>query len=214
MGRKKLLTKEKIIEVLNRWFVEYGMPPTLEELRKVLKVGSKRTVSRYMEWLEEDGLIEKWQGARGLKLLRGLETGLETRSVPIVGTAPAGPLMTAEENIEGWVRIPKSFFGSQSPRFFLLKVKGDSMNKCQVKGEKIEDGDLVLVRQQAVAKPGDIIVALIDSEATIKRLKRGQGYYILEPESSNESHTPIVVEGNFHVLGIVERVLKRGSDLI
>lgn len=88
------------------------------------------------------------------------------------------------------------------------------MNKAKVAGEKIEDGDLVLVRQQATANDGDIVVALIDGEATIKRFARGSGYYVLKPDSTDTKHRPIVVDRDFHIQGIVVRVLKRGSVII
>jgi repressor LexA len=88
------------------------------------------------------------------------------------------------------------------------------MNKARVSGEKIEDGDLVLVRQQATANEGDIVVALIDGEATIKRFAKGSGYYVLKPDSSDTTHRPIVVDHDFHIQGVVRRVLKRGSVII
>ena len=88
------------------------------------------------------------------------------------------------------------------------------MNRATIAGERIEDGDLVLVRQQATADAGDVVVALIDGEATIKRLARGPGYYALKPESSNSTHGPIVVTEDFRIQGVVCRVLKKGSELL
>ena len=214
MGRRKKFSLEQVLDSLNRWILEHGNPPTVEELRKFLKLGSTRTALRYLEWLEEEGLIERWPGARGLKTLKASGTGLETREVPLVGVAPAGPFMTAEENREGVIRLPKDFFTPQNAKFFLLRVKGDSMNRCKIEGDAIEYGDLVLVRQQAMANPGDVVVILADGEATIKRLSRGQGYYVLRPESSNEKHAPIIVKQGFRVQGVVIKVLKKGLELI
>lgn len=214
MGRKKLRTKEQIVDALNRWFLEHGKPPTIEELRKYLKLGSTRTALRYLEWMENEGEIERWSGSRGIRPLKATNRGLETRQVPLVGVAPAGPFMTAEQNHEGWVRLPKDFFQPENAKFFLLKVKGDSMNQCRINGEYIEDGDLVLVRQQSIARPEEVVVVLIDGEATIKRLSEGQGYYVLKPESSNSKHVPIVVKEDFRVQGIVVRILKKGSAVL
>lgn len=208
------MSKEKVLEAINRWLVEHGVPPTVDELRRLLRVGSTRTIFRYLDWLEEEGDIERWPGARGLRLRRSPKARVQTQLVPIVGEAPAGPLMLAEENREGWVRLPKEFCRPPSARFFLLRVRGDSMNRASVAGQRIEDGDLVLVRQQATADPNEIIVALIDGEATIKRLIRGQGYYLLKPESSNRNHEPIVVNRDFQVQGVVCYVLKKGSELL
>jgi len=214
MGRKRLLSKEQVLAAIRKWLVERGVPPTVEELRKALELGSTRTVLRYLQWLERDGDIERWAGARGLKLLRTQEKGLETLAVPLVGEVPAGHLMVAEENVEGWLRLPKSTLKPSSAKFFLLRVRGDSMNKAMVNGVRIQNGDLVLVRQQPVAQPGEIVVALIDGEATIKRLERGPNYFILRPQSTNPDHEPVVVDREFQVAGVVCSVLKKGSDLL
>jgi len=170
-------------------------------------------VLRYLRWLEDEGDIERWSGARGVRALRSDTTHVQTRAVPVIGTAPAGALMLAEQNIDGWVQMPKTIarIGSE---YFLLRVRGTSMNKAKVAGEKIEDGDLVLVRQQATANDGDIVIALIDGEATIKRFAKGSSYYVLKPDSTDNKHRPIVVDRDFHIQGLVVRILKRGSVII
>jgi repressor LexA len=122
--------------------------------------------------------------------------------------------MLAEENVEGWIRLPKAMTSPASDRFFLLQVRGTSMNRASVAGGRIEDGDLVLVRQQQAAHTGDIVVALIDGEATVKRLAAAPGYLLLKPESTDRTHRPIVVEEDFRVLGKVTRVLKKGSEMV
>ena len=155
MARPKLLTKEQVIDALSRWFIRNSVPPTVEELRRLLGVGSTRTVLRYLDALKEDGYIERWSGARGLRMRKGPTRGsLETRLVPIVGEAPAGQLMPAEENMLGQVQMPKEFLKPPSANFFLLRVRGDSMNRAKVEGQTIEDGDLVLVRQQEQSRSG------------------------------------------------------------
>jgi repressor LexA len=190
------------------------MAPTIEELRRVLGVGSTRTVLRYLSWLEDEGDIERWPGARGLRLRRALGQGLETKAIPLVGQAPAGPFMVAEESREGWLRLPQELLKPPSGNFFLLRVRGSSMDRAVVEGGRIEGGDLVLVRQQVAAEAGDIVVALVDGEATIKRLVRGPSYYLLKPESSNSVHQPILVGEGFQILGVIIRVIKKGSDLL
>ncbi len=191
-----------------------GLPPTVEELRKELNVGSSRTVMRYLEQLEESGDIVRWPGSRGIRLRRTLEGGIQTTSVPLVGDVTAGMLSLAEEYVEGWLRLPIAFTQPQSAMFFLLRVNGDSMNKARVEGGTIEDGDLVLVRQQQIANPDDIVVALVDGEVTIKRLRKAPGYYILQPESTNRKHQPIIVNEEFQVQGVVCRVIKKGLSII
>ncbi|MBI4526577.1 MAG: repressor LexA [Deltaproteobacteria bacterium] len=213
MGRPKQLKREEVLSAINEAVINRGVPPTIDELRRKLGVGSTRTVLRYLKWLEEEGDIQRWSGARGLRPLRTDRTSIETRAVPVVGQAPAGPLMLAEQNIDGWIQMPKTI-ARPGAEYFLLRVRGNSMNKAKVAGEKIEDGDLVLVRQQATANDGDIVVALIDGEATIKRFVRGSGYYVLKPDSTDTKHRPIVVERDFRVQGTVVRVLKRGAVIL
>lgn len=214
MGRKPLLTKDQVLLAIQRWVVGRGTSPSIEQLRVELGVGSTRTVFRYLQLLEEDGTIERLSEARGLRLLKPQTIGVQTRAVPLVGQVAAGQLTAAEESLEGWIRLPKTLLRPPSGKFFLLRVRGDSMNRARVEKERLEDGDLALVRQQATASAGDIVVALVDGEATVKRLVQGRGYWLLKPESSNPKHQPIVVDKDFRIQGLVCGVLKNGSEIL
>lgn len=215
MTRARSCSDTDVLSAIERWIVAHGLPPTIEELRKVLGVGSTRTVLRYLETLEEAGQIERWPGARGLRLLRApLSGGVKTTSVPIVGRVPAGALMVAETNIEGFVRLPNELLKPDGAKYFLLRVRGNSMNLADVGGDRIEDGDLVLVRKQPTANNGDVIVALVDGEATIKELSKAPGYIVLKPRSSDPKHQPIVVHKQIASQGVVRHVFKRGSELV
>lgn len=214
MGRKPAYTLEHVAKAIQRWVGTRGVSPTVEELRRLLKAGSTRTVWRYLQQLEAEGFIERWPGARGMRSLKAIDSGTTTRAVPLVGEAPAGPLMHAEENYQGWLRLPTDFVSPKSAVFYLLRVRGDSMNRARLPGGKIEDGDLVLVRQQASANPGDVVVALIDGQATIKKLVSAPGYFVLKPESTNPRHHPIVATEGGVIQGVVRRVLKRGSEIL
>lgn len=88
------------------------------------------------------------------------------------------------------------------------------MNRASVHGKKIENGDLVLIRQQPDASDGAIVVALIDGQATIKRVRHGSDYVVLSPDSSNKNHRPFVVTDDLQIQGVVIDVLKRGERLI
>ena len=214
MPRPRKLSREQVLDAINGWLVEHGIPPTIEELRKVLDVGSKQTILRYLDRLQEAGDIERFPGrARGLRALGTGSRGVATRAVPVVGTVRAGALMLAEENIEGWIQVPKDMTPAGG-RYFLLHVRGNSMNRAHVGKETIKEGDLVLIRQQPTANDGEIVVALIDDEATIKRLVRGPGYFVLKPESTDPRYRPIFVNRDFRVQGVVTRVLKKGSAAI
>jgi len=186
----------------------------MEELRRLLGVGSTRTVLRYLDHLKDEGYIERWAGARGLRMRKGTVATIQTRLVPIVGQVPAGQLMPAEENILGEIQLPKEFLKPPSANFFLLRVRGDSMNRPKIESQTIEDGDLVLVRQQDRADPGKIVVALVDGEATIKKLLKQPGYFVLQPESTNPKHRPIIVAQDFRIQGTVCRVFKKGGELL
>jgi repressor LexA len=199
---------------LQRWTAQHGRQPSVDELRQAVGVASTRTIFRYLQMLEEDGAIERRPGVPGVKLLKPLSEGVQTRAVPIVGRVPAGSPMLAEENIEGWIQIPKAMARPASDKFFLLTVRGTSMNKAIVEGGSIEDGDLILVRSQPTARSGDIIVAMVDGEATVKRMVTAPGYFILRPESKDKTHRQIVVERDFRIVGKVTHVLKKGSDLL
>lgn len=189
-------------------------PPTVNDLRRELRVASTRTLFRYLRQLEDDGVVRRRPGVAGLELNNPPSPGTETREVPIVGDVQAGTPTLAEENIDGWLRLPCTMTGPTSERFFLLRVRGNSMNEATIAGDTIEDGDLVLVRQQSTASSGDIVVALLDGEATVKRLVSAPGYFILKPESSDEQHRAIVVQRDFCVQGRVRRVLKKASILL
>ncbi len=131
-------------------------------------------------------------------------TRAQTVDVPLIGTVACGTPVLAEENIQA--QIPVSTKLAKPPhRYFLLKARGDSMDlPCPERGQKgIDDGDLVLVRQQTIAKDGDTVVALIDNEATIKEFRIGGETYVLRPRSRNKQHQPIVLTKDFQVQGIV-----------
>lgn len=214
MGRRPLLTKEKVLAALQRWTANHARQPSVDELRRELGVASTRTIFRYLQMLEDDGAIERRPGVPGVKLKKPFEDGLQTRAVPVVGRVPAGAPMLAEENIEGWIRLPASMAKPASDRFFLLIVRGTSMNKATVEGGTIEDGDLILVHQQQTARSNDVVVAVVDGEATVKRLVTAPGYFILRPESKDKSHRDIVAGPDLQIAGKVTQVLKKGGQLL
>lgn len=146
--------------------------------------------------------IERRSSSRRLpRLLRsGFETA-QTIDIPLVGCAPCGSPLLAEQNLLGSVPVPAS--AVQSGRtYFLLEAKGDSMTEAG-----IEDGCLVLVRQQDVAENKDIVVALVDEEATIKELQRTRDRVLLIPRSRNSSHRTIELRNDFRVQGVAVATL-------
>lgn len=213
MGRKPLVDRNHVLSVLHDWIVEHGKSPTIQELAKALKVKSTRTAVRYLQMLEEDGSIER-RGPRGVLLHRVPDHAGDTVSVPLVGTVAAGALSVADQNIEAWIRLPKTMAKPAGGKLFLLRVRGNSMNLATLGKERIEHGDLVLVRQQATPEAGRVVVATVDGEATLKRYVQGPGYGILRPESTEKHHQQVVVRPGFKIQGVVQAILKRGSELL
>jgi repressor LexA len=117
--------------------------------------------------------------------------------VPVIGQVAAGSPILAIENVETTVPVSKRI--ARPPyRYFFLRVVGDSMDRAG-----IQDGSLALVRQQWTARTGDLVVALVDDAATIKRLRIAGEIAVLEPMSANPRHRPIVVDGEFRIQGVV-----------
>ena len=173
----------------------YGISPTLQEVADGIGV-SKATVYRYISQLRENGIIEV-SGRRSMTTTR---TKIEAVSVPILGEVACGIPKFAEENIEEYVRLPVALFGKGN--FFILRAYGNSMVEAG-----IDDGDLVLIRQQNAAEEGQIVVALIDDEATLKRFyPEPENHRIrLHPENS---HMKDIYVDRCEIQGIAVKVLK------
>jgi repressor LexA len=214
MGRKRTYQLDQILVALERYAIQHRRAPTIEEFRQALGVGSSRTVLRYLQELEAGGFIRRAPGARGIQVLRHPLRGTHTQPVPVLGRVTAGALDLAEEQYDGWLQLPIEDLSPKSAKFFLLQIYGQSMDQAVVGGERIEDGDLVLVRQQAAAEPGAVVVAHVDGEATVKRLARLPDYWVLKPESSQPHYRPILVGSGFSIQGVVTKVIKRGSEAL
>jgi repressor LexA len=129
-----------------------------------------------------------------------------TIEVPLVGNAACGTPLLAQENIEAMVPV-STLLALRGQKHFLLRAIGDSMNDAG-----IDDGALVLVRQQSTADSGDVVVALVDDEATIKELRKSADAVVLLPRSKNRSHKPIVLRRDFQVQGVVVATLPDIND--
>ncbi|PIQ29110.1 repressor LexA [bacterium (Candidatus Blackallbacteria) CG17_big_fil_post_rev_8_21_14_2_50_48_46] len=185
--------------------IKRGRPPSVRELMIDLGYRSPRSAAVLIDRLIEKGLLRR-KADGGLQLLAEPELNqdhAQTVNVPLVGTVACGSPILADENIEAV--IPVSTKMAKPPhQYFLLKVNGDSMNECQ-----IYDHDLVLIRQQTTADNGDLVVALIDTEATVKEFHRSRNTIILKPRSSNRGHQPIVLTEDFQIQGIVVATLPK-----
>ena len=181
----------------------YGRTPSVRELMRELKYKSPRSVQDLLEKLEEKMVVKRTKTG-SIQLKNDPESSsshAQTINVPIVGTVSCGTPIWAEENIESFVAVSTAIAKSGA-KYFLLHASGDSMNKAG-----INDGDLVLVKQQSSAQNGDKVVALIDDKATIKEYKHAGNTIILQPKSTNHEHAPIILTEDFQIQGVVENVI-------
>jgi repressor LexA len=191
---KKLTKKQNwVLQAITQKINGNGVPPTLEELREDLGMSSKNAVLSHLEALVKKGYIERSNKARDIRVLkrvererafdRNLEVGHEIE-MPLIGTVAAGTPVLTEENIERFIYVPNYLVQSKQP-CFALRVHGDSMQNAG-----IHDGDLVIVQSTQLAKNGDIVVALIGNEVTVKRLivKENQRYLKAENPIFSDIH--------------------------
>jgi len=203
---KKTLTdkQRKTLEEIKLYIQKYNHSPTLNELKEILHLNAISSVQRHLGALKKKGylIIEK-HISRGL---RPNSSTSQTINIPLIGIVACGTPILAEENIEAYIPYDAGKLKSNPSDYFFLRAQGDSMNKAG-----IDDKDFVLIKKQSTAEIGQRIVALIGNEATIKKLKKGPGHYILEPESTNPLNKPIYVFENFLIQGIVQDVIKGGE---
>jgi len=188
-----------IEKFVDNFIDERGVSPTITEIAEGIGT-SKSTVGRYVSYMRDNGLLD-YTGRRSIvtKASQAMRQGMT--KVPIVGAIPCGVPNLAEENIEGYVCLPELLFGTGT--FYLLRAHGESMI-----GAGIDDGDLILIRQQATANLGQIVVALIGTDdATLKRFYPDpeNGIFRLHPE--NPTMEDIIVT-DCVVQGVAVRVIK------
>ena len=165
---------KSIVEFINKEYFDNGVTPTMQEIANAFGI-SKGCVSNYIAEMQEKGLLENNGSCRGIrtKMMEKIQQGVEY--LPVVGSIACGTPMLAEQNIETYLPIPTDFLGAGS--YFILKAYGESMINAG-----IDDGDMVIVRKQETAEEGQIIVALIDGETTLKR------YYLDEKRKRIRLH--------------------------
>ncbi|MCG8608562.1 transcriptional repressor LexA [bacterium] len=183
---KPLTTKQKnVLKLIAQKVKDVGYPPTLQELADELGVSSKNAVLKHLTALEKKGYIGKREGgaARGIRILEslGFLDSTAENSVPLVGSVTAGSPLLAEQNVERYLTIPKHLL-TEKGDFFALRVQGDSMVEAG-----IYEDDLVVVHATNQAKNGDIVVALIGNETTVKRFMSSEHDRYLKPENAKYS---------------------------
>ncbi len=193
--------QQQVLDVVRAHIENTGYPPTRADIARELGFKSANAAEEHLKALARKGAIEIIAGAsRGIRLP-------ETSGIPIIGRVAAGSPVLATEHIEDYCNLPHSFF-SPSADFF-LRVQGDSMIDIG-----IFDDDLLAVHSTPVANNGDIVVARIDDEVTVKRLHKTRTKHLIELLPENPDYQPIKVdlrEQEFAIEGLSVGVLRRGN---
>lgn len=192
--------QQQVLDIIRDYIADTGYPPTRADIARELGFRSANAAEEHLKALARKGAIEIIPGAsRGIRLP-------ERPGIPIVGRVAAGSPVLAQEHIEDYCDLPESFFKPAANYF--LTVHGDSMIDVG-----IFDGDLLAVHSTPVASSGDIVVARIDDEVTVKRLRKTSSRYLLELLPENPDYEPIRVdlrEQQFAIEGLSVGVLRRG----
>ncbi|HEX4014204.1 MAG TPA: transcriptional repressor LexA [Candidatus Cybelea sp.] len=192
--------QRSILDVIRAFTAEQGYPPSVREIGERVGLSSSSTIHAHLKALERRGMI-----SRDPTKPRAMRSGAtapahDTVVMPILGRVAAGVPITAQEDVEGELALSAGFVPRSSDAF-MLRVQGDSMVEAA-----ILDGDLILVRPQRSAENGEIVVAMLEGEATVKRFYRESGRIRLQPE--NRTMAPIYAS-DVEIVGRVEAVVRR-----
>ena len=192
--------QEQVLEIIARHIADCGYPPSLRDIGRELGIAGTLGVIKHLSALEKKGYIRRQEGSsRSITLLRHGDGA----SLPVVGEVRAGALHPAIEQVEGHFAIDRSQL--ERGGAFFLRVKGDSMIHAHIK-----EGDLALVRPQQTAANRDIVVAMVDGEATLKRFYRERSQIRLQPENPN--YNAIVIregDGDVTIVGKVIGIFRQ-----
>lgn len=181
MSKELTQRQSEVLDALKGYIEEYGIAPSHVELAELIGVKSSKAAADHLKALERKNVIEIYPDKpRGIRLLNQRNE----YEIPLVGSVAAGSPIEAIENVESYVTIPEVL--RRKKPTFLLRVRGDSMIDAG-----ILDGDLIAVRKTQTANIGEIIVARIDDEVTVKRLQKQGANAVLEP--ANDNYQPIVL---------------------
>ena len=188
--------QQEVFNFIKSFIDENGTPPSVREIGSAVGLKSPSSVQYHIDALKEAGYLEKGD-ANQKRMLKIAKRSTAAHYVPLLGTVTAGSPILAVESIEDYIPVP---IKANSNELFALRVRGDSMINAA-----ICSGDIVIVERTPVAENGDIIVALIDEEATVKRFYKENGHFRLQPE--NDNYEPIIVD-ELAVLGKVKALIR------
>ena len=208
MAKQLTQRQQTVLETIRAWIRERGYPPTIRELGKLLGIKSLRGVTTHLDAIAKKGFLKREPRARSISLLDLMAPFEHALRVPIVGRIRAGEPVLAQEQVEGHVVIDGDWIGiapsAESPVHFALKVRGDSMINAG-----ILEGGYVIVRQQPTAETGEIIVALLGDEATVKRFVKKGDEVRLQPDHPTMEPIAVTSEKPLAILGKVVAVFRK-----
>ena len=204
IGKELTKRQQEIFDFIKKYSAQYGYPPTVRDIGKAVGLASSSTVHAHLANLEKSGLLRRDPSKpRAIELLDktvdAVKSVVRPNGLPLVGQVAAGQPILAEENIEDFIAVPPIAGGDEGE--YVLRVRGESM-----KNAGILEGDFVVVRPQETASDGEIVVALVGEEATVKRFFREDDHVRLQPE--NDAMEPIRSR-EVRVLGRVVGVLRQ-----
>lgn len=194
--------KIKILKFINDFVLKHGYAPSVREICKKMGLTSTSTVFYHLKKLEDEGLINRDYGKnRAIKVNIQTTENSNKNLFNVIGKVAAGKPIFAVENIENQIEIPPELFGINTGDMFILNVSGDSMVNAG-----IFNGDKIIVKKQETAENGEIVVAMVDDSATVKRFYNEKGHVRLQPE--NDFMEPIIVD-DCKILGIVTGLIRQ-----
>ena len=198
-------TQERVYQFIIEWKKNWGFPPTVREIAKGLGFKSLNNIRQHLQLIEKKGFLKISSGkARGIEVTTqsGKVTSDNGIEVPLVGRVAAGTPIVAEENIEGTVTLDRSLFRGDG--LFTLKVRGESMQDIGVC-----DGDIAVVKQQQSAVNGEVVVAVVDGEATLKRFFKKNDKIVLHAENPNFSDIVVTAPQDVYIAGRLVGIIRK-----
>lgn len=206
MGGSELTPEqERVFSYIIKYRQETGFPPTVREIGDALGYKSPNNVRQHLRLIEQKGFIKLLQGkARGIEITAGIpdEIELDPVGVPLIGSVAAGKPITAIENIDGYITLDKSIFRGED--LFALRIRGDSM--C---GIGILNGDIVVIKRKNNAEHGEVVVVIIDGDATLKRFLKQDGKVLLHAENSAYSDIELSPDSAIQIAGKLVGVIRK-----